>query len=330
VVAWSHEVPGQGLLARRVLNEPLVLYRTSSGRIVALADRCCHRHAPLSKGRLEGDDIRCMYHGLRFDPNGRCVEIPGVKNVPSKVGVRAYPVALRNRWVFVWMGDPASSNEQLLPDNFSCEHPDWRNLPGYLHYDTPDELICDNLLDFSHLSYVHEKTLGGAIEIAQSRPVVEEIPRGVRVTRQIADVLPPPFYLKLFDLQGVRINRWFKYDFILPGTLLMESGGRPVEDGPNDDRRTVRLHSCQTLTPESESTTHYFFQQSHSVRLGDESTTRILYEQLLLAFEEDRQMITAQHLNISSDPMLTLWMDEAVLRFRRLREQHIAAERAVA
>ena len=329
VVAWSHEVSETALLARRVLEKPILLYRASNGDVVALADRCCHRHAPLSLGRLEGDHIRCMYHGLRFDPTGRCVEIPGVLQVPPKVRVRSYPVMVRNRWVFVWMGDPARADEATLPDNYSCEHPDWRNLPGYLHYQTPHELICDNLLDFSHLSYVHERTLGGSIEIAQSRPTVEDIPNGIRVTRHVRDVPAPPYHLTLRDLQGLRVDRWFRYDFVLPGTLLMESGSRPVGDAPDDERRTVRMHSCQTLTPETASSTHYFFQQSHRADVGNESTTRALFEQLLVAFDEDKRMITAQSCNLSNDePMMTLWMDEALVRFRRLREQLIRDEQA--
>jgi phenylpropionate dioxygenase-like ring-hydroxylating dioxygenase large terminal subunit len=332
VAAWSHEIPADGFLSRRILDEPLLLYGTSAGQVVALADRCCHRHAPLSLGRREGDDIRCLYHGLRFAPTGRCVEIPGVGGqVPAKVHVRSYPVAVRNRWVFVWMGDPARADLELLPDNYSCEHPDWRNLPGYLHYETPYELICDNLLDFSHLSYVHEKTLGGSTEIAESRPTVEDIPRGVRVVRHIHDVPAPPFYRAIRDLTDVRVDRWFEYDFVLPGTLLMQSGGRPVSDGPDDDRRAVRLHSCQTLTPETASTTHYFFQQSHHKDVGDADTTRLLFEQLLVAFNEDKRMITAQSHNLSSrEPMMTLWMDTAVLKYRRLLEQSIHEEQAAA
>jgi phenylpropionate dioxygenase-like ring-hydroxylating dioxygenase large terminal subunit len=89
--------------------------------------------------------------------------------VPPKARVRSYPVVTRNRWVFVWMGEPERGRPALLPDNFSCDHPDWQHKPGYLHYDTNYLLICDNLLDFSHLSYVHEKTLGGSDEIAHGR-----------------------------------------------------------------------------------------------------------------------------------------------------------------
>ncbi len=326
VAAWTHELSDEAVHARRVLDEPLILFRTSDGTIVALADRCCHRHAPLSLGRREGDDIRCLYHGLRFSPSGHCNQIPGVSGqVPSKVRVRNYPVAVRNRWVFVWMGDPARADEALLPDNFSCDHPEWRNIPGYLHYETPYEWICDNLLDFSHLSYVHEKTLGGSTDIAESRPTVEDIPRGVRVTRLIRNVPAPPYYQRLRDFGNLRVDRWFKYDFVLPGTLLMESGGRPTCDAPDDDRRTVRLHSCQTLTPETSATTHYFFQQSHQSHVGDEATTRLLFEGLLAAFDEDKRMITAQYRNISPEqPMTTLWMDSALVRFRQLMERQLA------
>ena len=219
----------------------------------------------------------------------------------------------------------------LLPDNYSCEHPDWKYLPGYLHYETPYELICDNLLDFSHLSYVHEKTLGGAVEIAQSRPVVEEIPRGVRVTRHVPNVPPPPYYSKVRDFGGACVNRWFIYDFVMPGILLMESGGRPVGDSPDDDRRAVRLHSCQALTPETATSTHYFFQQSHRVDAGDAAITRGIFDQLLVAFEEDRRMITAQCRNLSADSaaqMQVLWMDAALVQFRRLRERMIRDESA--
>ena len=152
VIAWDHEVPADGLFSRTVLNEAILLFRTAAGEIVGLRDRCCHRLAPLSKGRKEGDCVRCGYHGLLFDATGRCIEIPGGDTVPEKARVQRYPIALKNKWVFVWMGDPAQADTALLPDNYSCDSPDWDYVPGYLHYDTPQQLVCDNLLDFSHLS----------------------------------------------------------------------------------------------------------------------------------------------------------------------------------
>ena len=329
VIAWDHEVPADALFARTVVDQPVLLFRTADGSIVALEDRCCHRHAPLSKGRKEGDCVRCGYHGLKFDAGGVCVEAPGLDNVPPKARVRSYPLALKNKWVFIWMGDPARADTALLPDNFSCDHPDWRYRPGYLHYETNYLLICDNLLDFSHLSYVHAKTLGGSPEIARSRPEIEAVPRGLRVTRRVPDVPPPGYYHKVRRIDG-NVDRWFIYDFLLPGTLLMHSGGRPVEDAPGDLRRAVQLHSCQTLTPETENSTHYFFQQSHRAEVKDESLADGIYNGLVVAFEEDRDMISAQSKVIAAQPdapMLPLAMDAALVRFRRLVEEAVAAER---
>lgn len=156
------------------------------------------------------------------------------------------------------------------------------------------------------------------------------MPRGIRVTRKVHDVPPPPYYKAVRQIPG-NLDRWFIYDFLLPGTLLMHSGGRPVEDAEDDMSRAVRLHSCQTVTPETETTTHYFFQQGRRIEEGDHSIAEALYKSLLVAFEEDRAMITAQSRAIDADPeapMMLLTMDGAVVRFRKLVAETLAAERA--
>lgn len=328
VVAWDHEIAPEALFARTVLGEPLLLYRRGDGGLVALEDRCCHRLAPLSAGRKEGDCVRCGYHGLKFAPDGVCVEAPGLDRVPEKARVRSYPVVSRNRWVFVWMGEPAAADTALLPDNFSCDHPDWRHVPGYLHYDTEWLLICDNLLDFSHLSFVHETTLGGSPEIARARADITPVPRGLRVARQVRNVPSPAYHAPMRRTEGP-VDRWFIYDFLLPGILLMDSGARPIEDAPDDLSRALRFHSCQALTPETAHSTHYFFQEAHHASFGDAALAQTMHAGLLAAFEEDRRMITAQAARIASSPgarMLPLAMDAALLQFRRLVEQTLAAE----
>jgi vanillate O-demethylase monooxygenase subunit len=335
VIAWDHEIPQANdgkLFTRKVLNEPILVYRTSAGEMVAIADKCCHRHAPLSTGRREGDNVRCGYHGLLFEPTGQCIEVPGMDKPPAKACVKKYPLVVKNKWVFVWMGEVEKADESMLPDNFSCDHPDWVNIPGYMHYDTPYLLIADNLLDFSHLSYVHANTLGGSVAIALAKPTVEEInsngQRGVKVSRFIPDVPAPPFYTR-FRSFDANLNRWFIYDFLFPSTLLMNSGGRPVTDAPDDNSRAVVNHSCQTLTPETETSTHYFFQQSHRAILKDESVRHSMYNTLLEAFNEDRNMITAQYNNLSSDAlehMLPLHFDAALVRFRKMLKEAVDAE----
>jgi vanillate O-demethylase monooxygenase subunit len=230
------------------------------------------------------------------------------------------------------MGDPEHADCELLPDNFSCNHPDWKNRPGYMRYQTPYLLICDNLLDFSHLSYVHEKTLGGSTAIAQARPVIEPVTGpgqlGIKVTRRVPDVPAPPYYRKMRSFDS-NVDRWFIYEFLLPGTLLMHSGGRPVADKPDDLTNSVQLHSCQTLTPETEASTHYFFQQSHQANLGDESVTEGIYQSVIAAFNEDRDVITAQYRSILRNPeapMVALAIDSALVQFRRLLAQRVALE----
>lgn len=335
VIAWDHEVPAaadEAIFTRTVLNEPIVVYRKQDGGLVAMEDRCCHRHAPLSKGRREGDCIRCGYHGLKFDPHGACVEAPGIPIIPAKARVKTYPVALKNKWVFVWMGDEAKADAALLPDNFSCDDPDWCYKPGYLKYDTPWLLIADNLLDFSHLSYVHENTLGGSSKIALAAPEITPVrapgPEGIRITRHVPDVPPSSLHRKVRSFEG-NVDRWFVYDFVFPATLLMDSGGRPREDAPDDMRRAVRLHSCQTLTPETDDSTHYFFQISHQRADGDAAVTESMYQGLVAAFHEDLDIISAQHRTIQLDPgrpMLPLAIDAGVVRFRRMLEERVRAE----
>jgi phenylpropionate dioxygenase-like ring-hydroxylating dioxygenase large terminal subunit len=110
------------------------LYRRRDNSVVALEDRCCHRFAPLSHGRLEGDDIRCMYHGIKFAADGRCLEIPAQDVIPEAVRVRAYPAVEKDPWIWVWMGDPAYADSALIPDALHHEDPDWLIGTGELAY----------------------------------------------------------------------------------------------------------------------------------------------------------------------------------------------------
>lgn len=327
VAAWSHEVPESGFLARTLINNPLVLWRDSTGAVIAFDDRCCHRGAPLSKGRREGDCIRCMYHGLKFDRSGQCVEAPAQDRVPPRMKVRSYPVVERSRWIWVWMGDLALADESLIPQTPCMEHPDWRSLPGYLHYDVGYLLIADNLLDFSHLPFLHPTTLGGSPDYAAVLPKVERLERGVRTTRWVFDTAPPAYMRKYADFAAdAKVDRWMLYDFIVPGVLLMDAGMAPAGTGAQGGNRknALETRSYQALTPETENSTHYFFTQAHSFHIDKPEVTQALNQALLVAFEEDRDMITAQQKNLSMSPdfqMAALTVDQALIQFRRVVSQ---------
>lgn len=331
VAAWSHEIGPQALFARTIMRVPLLFWRDASGRVVAIEDRCCHRAAPLSMGRREGDHVRCMYHGLLFDTTGQCIEIPSQDFIPPAARVRGYPVVERSKWVWVWMGDAEKADPALIPDTHYLDDPGWRGKPGYLHYAANYLLITDNLLDFSHLSYVHETTLGGKASYARIRPTVTRAERSVRVERWLIDDEPAPFLKGLKTWPG-NVDRWNIYDVVLPGVLLMDSGSAPTGTGAPEGRRVdaAEFFGCQAVTPETEKTSHYFFQQSHAFALDDPSVTDRLTQSVLAGFQEDKDIILGQQRILDLDPespMLAMRMDSALAAFRTMLGKAIEAER---
>ncbi len=158
VASWSQDLGADKAAAVSILGEPLVLWR-SGGQVIAMEDRCVHRLAPLSLGRCENGRLRCMYHGFLYGTDGRVQQIPGQDNVPPKARVRRYAVAERHSWIWVWMGDPEQADETLIPPAVGCDDPDWILGRGHLDYAAEARLINDNLLDFSHLTYVQRRKL---------------------------------------------------------------------------------------------------------------------------------------------------------------------------
>jgi vanillate O-demethylase monooxygenase subunit len=206
---WDHEVMDGKLLERRILDQPVVFYRGESGQIVALDNRCCHRGAKLSQGRIEGDCVRCMYHGLKFDPSGKCVQIPGQDRIPPQLGVKSYPLVEKQHCMWIWMGDPALADPDEILDIPYLDDPEWTGIPAYLHYDANYLLIVDNLSDFNHLAFVHTNTLGGSEEYAYvTKPVsIDRLPNGFHVERWHKNSDPPPYLRKVIENKNDKVDR---------------------------------------------------------------------------------------------------------------------------
>ena len=332
VAAWSREVEAGKPFSRTLLDTPVVLWRDTAGKVVALKDRCSHRGAPLSTGRLEGDSIRCMYHGLRFDIQGRCVEIPAQERIPPNLDVASFPVVEQHKWIWVWMGDPAKADVSKVPDNHYLDDPAWRSLEGYVHYDTNYLLIADNLLDLAHVSYVHETTLGGTDDIAKVNPKIRLSDDGVHVERWVVNTEPAPF------VQSVRpfetpVDRWMNYDFLLPAVFLMDSGNAPTGTGAPEGRRidAAEFRSTQALTPETADSTHYFYGQPHNFLIDQPEVTQSIHAAVVRAFAEDRMIIHAQARNLSRSSnqdfkMGAIRADEALGKYRWLVQKRLEAE----
>ena len=334
MAAWDHELIDGKLVARTILEEPVLLYKGDSGRVVALDNRCCHRGAKLSNGRLEGDDVRCMYHGLKFDPSGKCIQIPGQDNIPKGLGVRSYPVVEKQHIVWIWMGDAAKADPALIIDIPYLDDPGWRGVPDYMHYRANYLLIVDNLSDFAHLAFVHTKTLGGTEEYAfKSKPVaVERLDDGFRVERWHMDAPVPPFHGKVVKkLKGVdrrNIGRMH-----IPGIFFLESlfspAGAGVEKGNREGAKEYR--NCQFFTPETRSSTHFFWNYLHDYDLQDPTIALSLHDSMVQGFMEDKYIIEAQQETLDADPSFRfhgIVADAPLAHFRRTLQKRIDAELA--
>jgi vanillate O-demethylase monooxygenase subunit len=326
VAAWTHDLEPGRIVARTIIDQPLALYRTADGAIVAFEDRCCHRFAPLSLGRLEGDDLRCMYHGLKFAPDGRCIEIPGQPRIPHSACVRRYPAAVVGSWVWVWMGDAGAADPAAIPPSLALDDPGHRLRAGQLDYAAHYLLIDDNLLDLSHLSFAHEKTLGLDMpQWADERPRTVALERGMRFQRWLRNHPPRGFMKKL----GERVDVWNSYDFLFPGIFLQRTGFYPLGTAeryggkePNEAPLFHRIDE-QAVTPISSRASRYFF--AAGARAADIDPDRLdrLFAVTRIAFEEDKAIIEAQQKTIDLEPgrpMLPTSLDAGPTQFRRLVE----------
>jgi phenylpropionate dioxygenase-like ring-hydroxylating dioxygenase large terminal subunit len=325
VAGWSHQVQPGEIVARRILCDPIILYRTATGKVVAMEDRCCHRFAPLSLGRLEGDDIRCMYHGIKYSATGECVEIPAQDRIPPGVRVRTYPVVEKDRWVWVWTGDATRADLSLIPSALNHEDPDYLISTGELAYEANYQLIHDNLLDLTHLSFVHEKTLGrGSMEWGTARPIVTPIEQGVRVSRWLRNRPTTPYVRAPQQLW----DSWASYDFVVPGLFLLRTSFYPAgtsdrfPEGPVDlPEPGYVVVTSQAITPISDKETIYYYSGGQPKRQADQDLTESQVKSFGVAFLEDKAMIEAQQkvLNSTVDrSMMTLTFDRSIAIFRRL------------
>jgi phenylpropionate dioxygenase-like ring-hydroxylating dioxygenase large terminal subunit len=320
VAAWDREI-SRAPLARVLLDQPVVFYRRQDGAVVALEDRCCHRQLPLSMGTLEGDELRCGYHGLKFDSGGKCVEIPGQASIPPQARVRSYPVAEKYHWVWIWMGEAEKADPSLIPDWWWADHPEWAfTRPERARVACNYQLIADNVLDVTHLAYVHATSIG-ASSITEFPATVERGERRVRLTRWIRDRPPPPLYQRAGNFPG-NVDRWQIVEHVPPCFTVNFAGCQDAE-------RKIELMALSAPTPESARSTHYFFGFVRNFGLGDADTERICAQDMVKVFNEDFPVLEAQQRAVDQNPgapRVDIAVDAAPLAARRMLQALVARE----
>jgi vanillate O-demethylase monooxygenase subunit len=326
VAGFTREI-GQTPLARTFINEKVVLFRTVSGDAIAFEDRCPHRLAPLSYGRVTGDQLQCGYHGLCFDASGACVRVPGQDGVPPRAQVRKYPLVERHTLAWIWMGDAVRADPSLIPDFHWLDDGTWAVVDGYHHFGANYQLVNDNLLDLSHESFVHEETIGNE-SVAESPAVVTLQGNVLRVHRDMIDIEAPPFYRRTTGFTG-RINRWHTNNFTPPGFHIIENGSMPA--GAPDKSQALERKVINLLTPETDTTTHYFWAVIRQFKMDDQSLNNYIREGISRTFDQDKAILEAQQREIGPDPdhvsfPVSIRVDAGPIQGRRLLRSFLERE----
>ncbi len=330
VAAWARDL-GREPLARVMLNEPVVLYRTQDGAPVALEDRCIHRRLPLSMGRVIGDQIQCHYHGLMYDCSGACTNIPGQERIPRAARVRSYPVVERNQCIFVWMGDPEAPDESKLPTHFDVlDTGGWTVSLVYRPVQAHYQLINDNLLDLSHLATVHASTVGTAHVADLADVETERDGNRVKVSRWTMDVPAAATYRQLGSYDG-NIDRWQISEFFPPSYFRINNGAAAAHTGAREGKGEKRwdFWVSHGITPETETSTHYFWALAHNIWTDAADDIAEFHRQCHHVVGEDLAVFAAQQTCIDLDPAaptLDIRYDAGPLMARRIIDELLVEE----
>ncbi len=325
VAAWSHEI-GRAPLARTLLGKPVVFFRRSDGGVAALADRCPHRFVPLSRGKLEGDTLRCGYHGLCFEADGTCSDKRVNGQLKAAARLHVYPVEERHGAVWIWMGERrAEPNE--IPDFAFQTDAAHHKMFGTTYMAANYTLEIDNLLDLSHLDHLHPggpsngHLTDGSYKAWQDHLTVHS-------DWWNPDCATPPFFM-LYTEGEERVDQWAETRWDPPGSVYIRTGvtkrGQPREAG-------YEIQQGHFITPETETTTHYLWSLAFPNRgeppefvAAVEGAVRITFD------DEDRPMLEAQQramrgTDFWAEQPVILAEDAGAIRARRVLEKLIRDE----
>ena len=296
IAAFSSELTREPI-ERTLLGKPVAMYRTEAGEPVAMYGLCPHRYYPLAMGKVEGDALVCGYHGFTFDADGKCIRIPSQE---TGAGFRqpVYPIEERGPLCWIWMGDPTKCDPALIPpyEDFGLDQPGW--IDGG-HFLLPmkgrAQLLIDNLMDLTHLPFIHFQIAGGDAFLTPTI-TAEERARAYRLTRS-----SPTGWTSFFDLlygpehrfQGTAVMDQIT-DFYGP-ELVRTSGPvfRSVEGHDHVPKALGELYFIHGITPETETSTHYWQLTPRNFRLDDDRLSAIMLDITKEVIQQDITAIEA-------------------------------------
>jgi vanillate O-demethylase monooxygenase subunit len=332
VAAWSHEI-GRELFERKILGQSLVLYRTLAGKPVALENACPHRRFALSKGRLDGDTVECAYHGLTFDCAGKCVRVPQQENIPATFVTRSYPVEERWQWIWIWMGDPALADPAKIPDLswLKVGEAGWLPFVGDVeHVKARYMLLHENLLDLSHLTFLHARNIGSR-GVAQAAVEFEVRGDHLALWRDVkSDEFESQPLGKLLGVKGL-VDRKMEQQFFPPNLHITGPAfTSAAQGGVNPGHSFGAFRVFHAVTPETPHTCFYFWGGARDFGVDDPALTETMRGFLRHVIAEDveaSETIEDQIVHGGKlSPEISALSDAPGMRGRRLMQALIDAD----
>ena len=332
MAAWDKEVAPGALFPRKILGESVILLRGEDGQPKALSGVCPHRFASLSMGRLEDGVVHCRYHGLGFDSTGACVHNP-FGTPPKTMRLKSYPVVELHSALWIWMGEAEAADPALIPD-FAFNDPEnnWVG-QGYLIAKASYELEVENILDLSHIQFLHASTLGSD-EVSNGKYEWKAEGDQVWSNRDVfGEIMAPELATAMGVTVGEPADRWVYVRWDAPANLAIYAGAVPAGQPKHEGRETPTAH---LFTPETETTTHYFYSIAFPRMMGPagEALAEQQVKFLSVPFEtEDLPMLEEQQRNLAGGSLRDArlgWLpgDAAGARARNIIYARLDAETA--
>jgi phenylpropionate dioxygenase-like ring-hydroxylating dioxygenase large terminal subunit len=286
VACFSDDIPHGRPFGRKLLGENVAFYRKSDGTVVAMKDRCPHRSFPLSASRVDGDEIVCGYHGIRYDSEGRCKLVPTQAAAPRALQVPTFKAIETAPVVWIWMGDPAVAERTPLPPApWMLDDSGWATSRSYLQVQANYVFLHENLLDLSHLTYLHAATFGTP-DYAKAPFETELDSETIVVRRSVQPTRLPPIYANPLNMQGVDAARIVTSTYWTPGLSVSAVVLRNLEE-PEGERTDHHIRTAQLVTPRDHTSVHYHFIVARDFAVEDKEASAFILKGIQAAFAED-------------------------------------------
>lgn len=285
IAAHIDEV-GRTMLARDILGDSVLLVRREDGMAVALQNRCPHRGFPLVQGRLEGNAVVCGYHGFTFGTDGTCLRVPSQDHVPAGLRLAAYPLVERAPFLWIWMGDASRADTAAIPDHAWLTAPGHAHIEGYFLVKSSYIALHENVLDLTHLHYLHGSAVGSA-GFSDAPIEITEHDGMIRILRVERGGEAPSHYARMAGLtSGDVVDRISDAYWVSPAMSYAKA--TIVDRQPAPDRRAeFNFWVMHAFTPANRNDTHYFWANGRDCSVNDPETDAWLRGRSAKVLSED-------------------------------------------